>query len=139
MERQLLVDRGKCIGCLACSSVCPAGLIALTDVDRQRTIRFAAACAEDCDLCVPACPTEAIALHPATGAVEPTVVTFDLGVCPRCQETTTPRPVVDRVRAAVMAGIGAPESDLAWLDLCPACRRVLEVEDLAREPLMRRA
>lgn len=125
--RALQVNVDKCIGCRACSAVCPAGLIILTDQTAQRTVRFAAVCVEDCTLCDPACPEGAIVLLPGAAGTE-TTVSFDLLPCAACHTPFLTAPILSKLRAG-LAAIGL--ADPSWLTLCPACRQAKQGQEMA--------
>lgn len=52
------VDKGKCIGCGVCVTVCPAEAISLLDSEEHATINHDL-CIE-CFTCIEVCPQEAI-------------------------------------------------------------------------------
>jgi ferredoxin len=118
--RALQVDVGKCLGCRACSTVCPAGLIILQDYEGRRTVRFAASCSEDCTLCVPACPEGAITLLPGVRGTTLEVV-FDLLPCAACHSPFITTPVLNKLQQELARALGP--ADLSWLPLCPSCRQ----------------
>jgi len=139
-RRQLLVSAERCIGCRACATVCPEGLIALSDSDHRRTVWFAAVCAEDCDLCVEACPTEVISLEPVVGAVpdERTELDFELRACAGCSAPVATVETLARLRAVVPAQVQTDAEGQEWLELCPRCRQEVEAQRVAREGIMTR-
>lgn len=55
----VLVDKNKCIACGVCTTICPAGAIALSDSEQQYAIINYDLCME-CFTCVETCPQEAI-------------------------------------------------------------------------------
>lgn len=138
--RRLLVSVERCIGCRACATVCPAGLITLSDSDHRRSLCFAALCAEDCSLCVDACPTEAIDLPPLAGPVpeEGTELHFELQACTGCGGPTVTAQTLDWLRAEIPQEVQFDAEGQEWLDLCPACRQELEARRVAREGIMTR-
>jgi ferredoxin len=74
--RGLIVNPDLCFGCRACSSVCPAHLIALRDEDGRRFLRFPGVCDEDCSRCQEVCPPGAITLGEVAGAPEAVELEF---------------------------------------------------------------
>jgi ferredoxin len=138
-DRRLRVDATRCIGCRACTTVCPAGLITLTDSDHRRMVRFAAVCAEDCDRCATACPTQAIRLESAAvPAGEGTILDFALAACGDCGVPLAPVEMLDHLRAAIPAQVQTDAEGQDWLALCPDCRQQSEAQRMARETLMTR-
>ena len=127
-RRNLLVDLERCIGCLACSNICPASLIQLEDALRRRSIRFPRICEEDCTRCVEACPERAISLV-ATGAApgkEPLTVSFDLIACERCGAPFVTEPILRKLEKVVPSGQKRDTKGSYWLLLCPGCRQKVE-------------
>ena len=137
---QLVVDLGKCIGCWACTHACPADLITFADQDRQRVLRFARTCSEDCIRCAEVCPEEAITLTPTEIALEGEYLTttFDLLHCQQCSAPFTTERIVDRLLAVVPQEFQADAADLSWIRLCPDCRQLTEGEKVAKEWILSR-
>ena len=139
-ERQLQVSAEQCIGCRACATVCPAGLITLDDHDHRRTVRFAALCAEECDRCEAACPTQAIHLAPAVAPVgEGTALSFILQACSGCGAPLAPAEMLAHLRTAIPAQVQADAEGQDWLGLCPTCRQQEEAQRMGREVLLTRS
>ena len=59
VQKQVSVDKGKCIDCGACYSLCPADVIAFKE---DASIIFDEEECISCGLCVDACPTRAITI-----------------------------------------------------------------------------
>ena len=138
-ERPLRVSAERCIGCRACATVCPVGLITLVDRDRQRTVRFAAVCAEECDLCEEACPTQAIHLAPTVAPVgEGTVLSFALEACTGCGAALAPAEMLAHLRDAIPAALQTDAEGQDWLGLCPTCRQEGEAQRMGQEVLLTR-
>jgi ferredoxin len=138
-ERQLQVSVERCIGCRACATVCPAGLITLTDSHHRRTLRFVAMCAEECDLCVAACPTQAIRLAPLMGKPgEETTLNFVLDACTECGTPLAPLETLAHLRATIPPQVQVDAEGKEWLVLCPACRQQGEARRMGREVLLSR-
>ncbi len=136
--RQLLVSVERCIGCRACATVCPADLITLNDSDHRRTLRFAAVCSEECDLCVGACPTEAINLAPLEGPVpgEGAELRFELQACTSCGGPVATAEMLAWLRAEIPKEVQIDAEGQEWLEMCPSCRQELEAWRVAREGIM---
>ena len=138
-ERRLRVDAPLCIGCRACTTVCPANLITLTDSDHHRMVRFAPVCAEDCDRCATACPTQAIHLESAAApAGEGTTLHFALAACEHCGAPLAPVEMLDHLRGAIPAQVQTDAEGQDWLALCPNCRQQFEGQRMARDTLTTR-
>ena len=142
---QLLVDLDKCIGCWACTNVCPAELITFADKDQQRTLRFARICREDCFRCAEVCPEEAITLTPApVGQVsipaegQYLTATFDLLCCQKCDAPFTTERIVNKLLAVIPQEFQADAAELSWVRLCPNCRKLTEGEKVAKEWIISR-
>jgi len=138
--RQLLVSAEQCIGCRACATVCPEELITLADADHRRTVWFAALCAEDCTLCVEACPTDAIALRPVTGVVPEarTALSFELSPCAGCGAPVATAEMLAWLRGVIPPQVQTDAEGQEWLGLCPRCRQQGEAQRMAREGIMTR-
>ena len=138
--RQLVVSAERCIGCRACATVCPEGLVALRDTDHQRTISFAAVCDKECDLCVKACPTEAISLPPVTGATEDggTELSFEKQACASCGAPVVTMEMGAWLKEAIPTEVQTDADGQEWLALCPRCRREAEAQRVAREAILTR-
>ena len=139
-RRQLLVSAEGCIGCRACATVCPEGLITLRDTDHRRTISFAAVCEKDCDLCVKACPTEAITLPPVPVgmAEEGTELSFEMQTCTSCDAPVATIEMLAWLQETIPTEVQTDAEGQEWLVLCPRCRRELEAHRVAREGIMTR-
>jgi hydrogenase-4 component H len=138
---QLIVDLDKCIGCWACTHVCPADLITFADNGGQRTLRFARICSEDCTRCAEVCPEEAITLTPATERApegEHLTATFDLLRCQQCGAPFTTERIVDKLLAVIPQEFQADAAELSWVRLCPNCRQLTEGARVAKEWVMSR-
>jgi ferredoxin len=96
--------------------------------------------AEECDVCVEACPTEAIRLRPVTGVVpeERTELAFGLQRCAGCGAPVATEEMLAWLRAAIPDQMQTDAEGQAWLELCPTCRQRVEAERVAREGIMTR-
>jgi len=133
-RRQLLVNAERCIGCRACATVCPAGLITLSDTDYRRTVWFAAGCDEDCVRCVEVCPTQAVALQPARVLpASGTEIYFELQACSKCGAPVATTEMLARLRTVIPAQMQTDAEGQSWLQLCPRCRQEVEAQRVAQE------
>ena len=130
-KRLLTVDEKTCIGCRACSAVCPVDLIRLSDEDGVRRIDFPGICDEDCQECARACPEEAIDL--VFGEVQPEfVISFDLVPCQRCGAPFVTYGEMDRLGKTIPQELQTDAFGASWMTLCPRCRRSVERERAAK-------
>lgn len=131
------VDVPRCIGCGACANACPARLINVLDADDGRTLFFELGRCTYCAACRDACPRQAITLTPQFEIASTTTadlqihLTFKLVHCRECGQVVNTERAVNLVREQ----LGQDYGDLAWLDLCPTCRRkvALQNPDLVME------
>lgn len=115
--RAIEVNREKCIGCRACSTVCSPLLITLTDDGNRRVIAFPPSCEEDCDRCLRACPTGAIAFGERPGVS--VTLEFELIPCVRCGKPFATKEELDYILPAISRILGG---EPGWKNLCPECR-----------------
>lgn len=124
--RKLLVDEGKCIGCLACSNVCEAGLITLEDEEGVRTLHLPQVCSVECTLCVEACPEKSLSLAASSeGAFEGGTrsIEFELLLCGRCGAPFITEPMMNKLLTAIPAELQADADGFSWIRICPVCRK----------------
>ena len=132
----LELDQDKCIGCQACTHVCPAGLIRFTDSQTERTIRFARICAEDCHRCADVCSEKAISLPTVAKAVEGFFTAgFPLMQCAGCGSAFATQKMIKKLRASIPALLVLEDRD--WISICLCCRQENEAQNIAeqRRPL----
>jgi ferredoxin len=72
----LVLDARKCTGCGMCTSVCPHGVLALSD--RQARIVDLNGCME-CGACANNCPTKALKVTPGVGCASYIIKTWIKG------------------------------------------------------------
>lgn len=138
--RRLVVSAERCIGCRACATLCPEGLVDRRDTDHLRTISFAAVCDKDCDLCVKACPTDAITLSPVTGSMLEggTELSFEKQACASCGAPVATIEMRAWLQEAIPTEVQTDAEGQEWLALCPRCRREAEAQRVAREAILTR-
>ena len=136
--RTLEIDLNRCIGCQACTHVCPAKLISFRDHESRRTLQFAKTCTEDCNRCVEACSEAAIRLAPTDQtSKEHLAAQFALMRCDACGNAYATEKMVDKLRASVPALLIPPDQN--WLEMCLDCRRTAEAGQIASRGLMQRS
>jgi Pyruvate/2-oxoacid:ferredoxin oxidoreductase delta subunit len=118
------IDVEKCLGCFSCSNICPNKNIICEENGALRTISFKK-CGEECDLCVEFCPAKALALVPESDEIS---MTFELMACKICGSYYTTEPMLKRIETSLPLNLQKDSTDLAWIWICPACRRKTEAE-----------
>lgn len=77
----LELDEEKCVGCGACTEVCPHAVFLVAD--GKAHIADLDACME-CGACARNCPTEAISVRPGVGCAAGIIMGTILGTEPTC-------------------------------------------------------
>lgn len=131
------VDSGKCLGCQACSNVCPSQNIVLLQSADSRTIHWKR-CKEECDLCVEFCPAKALTLVPYDELVPEPEISFELLACGTCGSRYATLPMLLRVEASLPPGLQKDADGLKWIWVCPQCRRDIEAEKAAGQVVRER-
>ena len=121
------VDAVKCIGCLSCSTVCPSQNIVRMETEKTRSIHWKR-CKEECDLCVEFCPGKALTLVPFDEASAEPDISFDLVACKICGSHYATEPMLKRIEATLPENVQKDDTGLAWIRICPVCRRNVEAE-----------
>jgi len=129
----ILPDKDKCIGCAACSNVCPNHFTTRED-GLVRTIRWSK-CTEECDLCVEFCPEKALSLVPECDETE---IVHEFVRCKTCGRGFATERMMDRIASTVPPHLLIDSSGLNWLEICPDCRRAVERERAARPVMIAR-
>ncbi len=136
--RKLNVDPDSCIGCQACTSVCPAALISFRDDNTDRIFTFAETCSEDCSRCADACSENAITLSPAKKASQNFYTAkFPLTHCAVCEAPYATEKMVAKLRISIPALLIPKGTD--WLKKCLACRQKEEAKNISDPGLKRRS
>ena len=136
--RKLNVDPDRCIGCQACTNVCPADLIRFSEDDSHRVFTFAQTCSEDCTRCVDACSETAIKLAPAAKARKTFFkATFPLAHCADCETPYATEKMVAKLRFSIPALL--VPSGVDWLKTCPSCRQKWEANNVSERALTGRS
>jgi F420-non-reducing hydrogenase iron-sulfur subunit len=127
-------DPEKCIGCYACYSVCPEGVITIKDVEDKRSYGTLHASCVVCKECQKACPQEAIEVIPGFELLsylkkEPLWdLEISLEKCSFCGELFSPPSFTAELKNRIVAKNA--ENALYSLNLpfdpyktCPKCKR----------------
>lgn len=161
--RLLIVDEKKCIGCSACTSVCPEGIIHFSEEGGMRNIQFPGSCTLNCELCVLNCPENAITfVLREEGNIEGNregnkegnreeklegenrfilpdrIISLKLMPCRKCGATFATLKEIEKVRKAISEKVPILSGGDFWMELCPGCRRVTFREKEAKTLLMTR-
>jgi ferredoxin len=123
------VDAENCLGCFSCSNVCPNKFIRCEEIDGMRIIHFGK-CAEECDLCVEFCPSKALTLVPES---DETSTTFTLVPCEVCGSRYATESMLKRIEAILPINFQKDSAGLAWIRICPICRRNTEAERATKQ------
>ncbi len=136
--RKLNIDKDKCIGCQACTNICPEAYITFTDHESVRTFQFAKTCAAECNRCEEVCSEKAISLAPAAEASgESLNIELPLFKCTGCGASYATEKMMDKTRSSLVAILG--EDACSWTSMCPACRQASEAFIVAQRHLLTRA
>ena len=136
--RKLNIDLNACIGCQACTNVCPVALIGFNDDETDRIFKFAETCTEDCTLCADACSEKAITLSPWKNASKKSITEkFRLARCTECGMPHATEKMIDKLKVSIPALL-IPDG-MNWLSVCPACRQKNEAENISSRKLISRA
>lgn len=123
------IDAAKCLGCFACSNICPNQFIIRDEVaGKNRAIRWSK-CKEECDICVEFCPAKALTLVPYNETTPEMIeVSFDLVPCEVCKKGFATEQLLKRIREIIPANLQTDSTGRSWVGICPFCRRELEAE-----------
>lgn len=130
--RALNLDQSKCIGCQACTHICPSGLIRFSDDQTERTIRFPRICAEDCRRCADLCSEKAISLPTVAKAAEGFFTAgFPLMQCTGCGSAFATQKMIKKLRASIPALLVSENRD--WISICLTCRQKNEAQNISEQ------
>lgn len=144
--RLIIADEKKCIGCRACTSVCPEGRIHFSEEVGMRNIQFPGSCTLNCELCALACPEDAITFVLSNkGHIEENIdgklegkgsegenlflfpdriVSLELIPCRKCGATFATFREIEKVRKAISEKVPLLSGEDLWVEFCPECRGV---------------
>ncbi len=132
------VDTSKCLGCFSCSNVCPNQNITREETADKRSVHWKK-CKEECDLCVEFCPGKALMLVPFDAESEEPTLTFDLVSCKICGARYATEPMLRRVESSLPPEVQKDSTGLAWIWVCPICRRNIEAERATKQMVLGRS
>jgi hydrogenase-4 component H len=141
-------DPVLCIACAACTVACPANALSMaTDVEAgTRTWSIFYGRCIFCGRCEEACPTGAISLSTefelAVGRKDDLIkrAVFKLAFCRSCGAAFSSAKEVDYVARVLGAYADSPEEAeriRLHAEICPECKRKLDVEQIARASAVR--
>jgi hydrogenase-4 component H len=141
-------DPVRCIACAACTMACPANALSMTtDLGAgTRTWAIDYGRCVFCGRCEEVCPTRAIALtteFELAVARRDDLITravFRLARCRSCGRPFAAAKEVEYVARLLGSGAATPEEAARIRDaaeICPDCRRRLDVEEIARSNAVR--
>ncbi len=131
------VDETKCLGCFSCSNVCPNQNITMEETNNRRNLHWKK-CKEECDLCVEFCPAKALILVPFDDKCEEPNVSLDLVPCKICGMRYASEPMLKRIEASLPADLQKDSTGLAWIRICPVCRRNIEADRATKQMVLGR-
>lgn len=131
-----LYDRERCVGCGACSWVCPAGAISVVDEGDRRAVKVWHGHCAFCGKCEDSCPWEGIKLSQEFIVVVSRKeeaedrVELDLARCPSCGSPVTTAKHLSKIIESVEEALsrrGVSVSEYKQLvSLCLRCRAKVE-------------
>jgi hydrogenase-4 component H len=134
-HKKIVVHSKKCIGCGACTTVCPANCIN----KKYRVLEINVANCIYCGLCGEVCPEKAIALTP--GNELPSFnkehlcheLRIKLKRCEFCREIIGTKKGVLKTVKDLFSKRGINTRELEWVNLCSSCRRKFQSYSLIRQ------
>jgi hypothetical protein len=84
------------------------------------------------------CPARALALVPFDESVPEPEVTLDLVACRICGAGYATEPMLQRIESTLPEKVQRDASGLAWVRVCPVCRRKIEAERAAGQLVLER-
>jgi len=119
------IDPSKCVGCGACTRICPPKALTLEAEGGKLVLRYFVGRCIFCWMCVDVCPEKAITgtrnFELAAESIENLYsdVVHKLAVCRKCGKPFISAKQLDKVKKRIDASTELGEA----LDLCPECRR----------------
>lgn len=118
------IDPAKCVGCGACTRICPPKALTLVQEGNTLILRYFVGRCIFCGMCADVCPEKAITITKefelATDQIHDlyTDVEHELVECERCGTKFVAKKLLDKVKSIVEV---LPEDRAK---LCPNCRRL---------------
>ncbi|MEM0006198.1 MAG: 4Fe-4S binding protein [Ignisphaera sp.] len=117
------IDPNKCVGCGACTRICPPKALTLTTESNTMILRYFVGRCIFCGMCADTCPEKAIKITKefelATGNIYDLYsdVEHEVKTCSICGKTFTSKKLSNKIASKV------PDIPTETMDLCPDCRR----------------
>jgi len=115
-------DKIRCVGCGACTEICPTGALVSADEAGFRTFTYAHYRCLACGGCLDVCPEKAAGLRHQLSLTNlfrvftrERLIRVELATCQRCAAPCAPLPLQTKVGLII---------DDDYLGLCPTCRRL---------------
>ncbi|MCS7110806.1 MAG: 4Fe-4S binding protein [Ignisphaera sp.] len=117
------IDSNKCVGCGACTRICPPKALMLTTEGNTMTLKYFVGRCIFCGMCADTCPEKAIRITKefelATGNIFDlyTDIEHEIKACSMCGKTFISKKLSNKIALKV------PDMPQETMDLCPDCRR----------------
>lgn len=134
--KKMMVSDKKCIGCGACTNVCPAYCISISDNKKYRVLEINIANCIYCGLCGEVCPEKVITLIPGNElpSYNKDYLHHELRIklkrCEHCREVIGTKKGVMKIIKELFSQCGINPRELEWVNLCPACKRKFQSHNL---------
>ncbi|MEM1646433.1 MAG: 4Fe-4S binding protein [Ignisphaera sp.] len=118
------VDPSKCIGCGACTRICPPRALSLITEGGTLILRYFVGRCIFCGMCADTCPEKAIRVTKEFELASENIydlftdVEHEIVTCKRCGAKFASKKLIDKVESK----IGESLNELMYL--CPTCRRI---------------
>ena len=118
------IDPNKCVGCGACTRICPPKALTLTTESNTMILRYFVGRCIFCGMCADTCPEKAIKITKEFELASDQIyelysdVQHSLSICRKCGKKFVTRKLMNKVKNLVKE---LPEE---LLELCPNCRRI---------------
>lgn len=132
---KIRLGRNDCIGCAACSLICPTRTLETNDAQGIRSFTYSHYQCVFCGACIRTCPEGAAELKHALGVrnlfqlfSKDVVRSVELSVCKKCSAPYLPSPQIDKVGTLLADD---------FIYSCPTCKTAAAAEKLYLQNLRR--